>query len=86
MQDSQRPLLVYGYKALQKIKGEGELNLDFAAPSVLLAAEKFNVHIAPEMNDTEFLLPGAIEREMKVGRKKLIDIANTRIFDNFSKD
>ena len=85
MQDSQRPLLVYGYKDLQKIKGEAELTLDFAAPAVLLAAERFNVHIAPEMNDTEFLLPGAIEREMKVGRKKLNDLAETRMFDSFSK-
>jgi ATP-dependent helicase YprA (DUF1998 family) len=85
MQDSQRPLLAYGYRYLQEIRGKDELNLDFAAPAVLLAAEKFNVHIAPEMNDTEFLLPGAIEREMKVGRKKLSDLAHTRIFDNFSK-
>jgi Lhr-like helicase len=85
MQDSQRPLLAYGYKKLQEIRGEDELNLDFAAPAVLFAAEKFNVHISPEMKDTEFLFSGSIERELRNGRKKLSDLVETRQFDNFAK-
>ena len=85
MQDSQRPLLAFGYQKLQEIRGVEDLTLDFAAPAVLLAAEKFNVHIAPEMNDTEFLLPGQIALELKARGKKLIDLADGRLFDGFSK-
>lgn len=85
MQDSQRPLLVYGFRKLQELRDSRDLNLDFAAPAVLLAAEKFNVHVSPERNDNEFLYPSSIERELRRNQKKLIDIANSRQFDNFSK-
>lgn len=85
MQDAQRPLLVHGFKTLQQIKGADNLTLKYAAPAVLLAAEEFNVHIAPEMLDTENMFPRSIRREMEINRKSLLEMASGDIFSDLAR-